>query len=168
MPRGRKSAATMKNNPGGQSILSFNNRVTKSGIQAQRQEQIASAKKLSDLEDTIHQHETEPEAVADVKVSDHSEEVTIDEDKDVEEGVQIVEEEPEVSKAGARRKKVKAVKGKDRRELAAEKITDAHLKKYWQAEEDSRLAPRGMWLHSLTTTLTLASPSVHHHPNPSH
>ena len=32
----------------------------------------------------------------------------------------------------------------DSREAAAEKITDAQIKKYWQREEESRLAPRGI------------------------
>ena len=38
---------------------------------------------------------------------------------------------------------------KDEREGAAEKVTDAQIKKYWKAEEDSRLAPRGNYPYPL-------------------
>ena len=140
MPKGRKSAGT-RSAAGGQATLSFNNRVTKSSAQAQRQEQAANAMKLSQLEGTIQ--ETEP-AVAEVEVKDEAATAQQPKGEDDEESEteQIVEEEPEPSRAGAKRK-VKAVKGKDEREVAAEKITDAQLRKYWQAEEDSRLAPRG-------------------------
>ncbi|KAJ9604374.1 hypothetical protein H2200_011208 [Cladophialophora chaetospira] len=138
MPRGRKSTAA-RSAAGAQSRLSFNNRVTKTSAQAQRDEQAASAKKLSQIEDTLSQDDTE---VAEVEVKDElaTTQPKTEED-DEEETSQTVEEEPEPSRAGARRK-VKTVKGKDERELAAEKITDAQLKKYWQKEEDSRLAPR--------------------------
>jgi len=135
MPRGRKSAA--RTAPVAQSTLSFNNRVTKSGTQLQRDEQTASAKKLAHLEETINQEETE---IAEVKPSPKSTQVK-PETEDEEGEDTIVEEEPEPSKAGARRK-VRTVKGKDDRELAAEKVTDPQLKKYWQKEENARLAPR--------------------------
>jgi DNA polymerase delta subunit 4 len=153
MPRGRKSAGA-RSASGGQSTLSFNNRVTKPSTSAQRQEQAASAKKLSHLEDTLSQ-QSEPETT-EVQVKDEPESTQHEgpEDDEHSETEQIVEEEPEPSRAGARRK-VKAVKGKDERELAAEKISDAQLKKYWQAEEDSRLAPRGMVNPVVPASLTL-------------
>lgn len=145
MPRGRKSAAA-KAASGGQSTLSFNNksaRVTKSSAQAQRDEQAATAKKLSQIEDSF-QHEERPET-AEIKVKDEVQatQPKLEED-DQQETAQIVEEEPEETKPATTRRKVKAVKGKDERELAAEKVTDAQLKKYWKQEEDARLAPRGM------------------------
>ena len=34
---------------------------------------------------------------------------------------------------------------RDEIEKKAEKITNAQLRKYWRAEEDKRLAPRGTW-----------------------
>lgn len=148
MPRGRKSAAA-KAASGGQSTLSFNNksaRVTKSGAQAQRDEQAATAKKLSQIEGSL-QHEERP-ATAEVKVKEEPQatepKLDVDED-DQPEAAQIVEEDPEEIRPATTRRKVKAVKGKDERELAAEKVTDAQLKKYWQQEEDARLAPRGMY-----------------------
>ena len=139
MPRGRKSTAA-RSAASAQSRLSFNNRVTKTSAQAQKDEHSASAKKLSQIEDTLSHDESE---VAEVEVKDEPETTLskVDEDED-EETSEIVEEEPEPSKAGARRK-VKTVKGKDGREVAAERVTDAQLKKYWQKEEESRLAPRG-------------------------
>ena len=142
MPRGRKAAAA-RSASGGQSTLSFNNRVTKSSTQAQRQESIASAKKLSHLEDSLSQ-QSEPET-AEVQLKDELEdteqvEAEVSEQSEAE---QIVEELPQSSRSSVRRKP-KTIKGKDEREAAAEMITDAQLKKYWQAEEDSRLAPRGM------------------------
>ncbi|OCT45239.1 DNA polymerase delta subunit 4 [Cladophialophora carrionii] len=142
MPRGRKSA-TARASSGGQSRLSFNNRVTKTSAQAQRDEEVASAKKISQIEDSLQQEQPEPEVV-DVAVKDEPELGPTQqkiENNEQQETEQIVEEEPEPSKASARRR-VKAVKGKDEREIAAEKITDAQLRKYWQKEEDSRLAPR--------------------------
>ncbi|EXJ55985.1 hypothetical protein A1O7_08916 [Cladophialophora yegresii CBS 114405] len=142
MPRGRKSATTRAAS-GGQSRLSFNNRVTKTSAQAQRDEEVASAQKLAQIEDTLQQGQPEPEVV-DVKVKNEPELGPTQrkvEDHEQSETEHIVEEEPEPSKTSARRR-VKSVKGKDERELAAEKITDAQLKKYWQKEEASRLAPR--------------------------
>ena len=51
----------------------------------------------------------------------------------------------------------------------AQKITDAQIKKYWKREEDSRLAPRGMfslislsYSHPTTKTNILTSPSPVH------
>jgi hypothetical protein len=142
MPRGRKSATTRASS-GGQSRLSFNNRVTKTSAQAQKDEEIASSKKISQIEDNLRHEQPESEVV-DVKNEPEVEPTQQKVGSDVQpESEQIVEEEKEPSKASARRR-VKAVKGKDQRELAAEKITDAQLRKYWQKEEESRLAPRGM------------------------
>src|ERR1700761_633695 len=151
MPRGRKPTARAAS--GGQSRLSFNNRVTKTSAQTQRDEQTASAKKLSQIEETLPQEQPEPEP-AEVKITTEREPTQPKTEDDEEETEQIIQEEPEPSKSGTRRK-VKAVKGKDERELAAEKVTDAQLKKYWQKEEDARLAPRGT---------DRASPSLILHP----
>ncbi len=156
MPRGRKSTAAARSAAGAQSRLSFNNRVTKTSTQAQTDEPTASAKKLSQIDDTLSQDESE---VAEVGVKDGPE-TKSDEEED-EETSEILEEVPEPSRAGARRK-AKTVKGKDEREVAAEKITDAQLKKYWQKEEESRLAPRGEYDYDLfpefQLTVLISSP----------
>ncbi|KIW33325.1 uncharacterized protein PV07_00182 [Cladophialophora immunda] len=150
MPRTRKSATRPSHSL--QSTLSFNNksaRVTKPGANAQRDEHSASAKKLAEVADDGLR--TEPE-VAEVKNESAPEEIEEEEDardlkteadQDIEPDAKEEEEEEASLKARSRRKhKAKVAAGKDDRELAAEKVTDAQLKKYWQAEEDSRLAPR--------------------------
>ena len=53
-----------------------------------------------------------------------------------------IRESPLKPKSTNPKTKKKAVPAKDERELAAEKVTDAQLRKYWRAEEDGRLAPR--------------------------
>ncbi|KIY04151.1 uncharacterized protein Z520_00843 [Fonsecaea multimorphosa CBS 102226] len=156
MPRTRKSATTRPSHSL-QSTLSFNNksaRVTKSGSNAQRDEHSASAKKLAEVATDGLKTEDEPE-VAEVKnessaapaVPGEVEEGSADNlkaeaDGDVEsDGAEQIEEEVSVKMRSRKKQKAKTA-GKDEREIAAEKITDAQLKKYWQAEEDSRLAPR--------------------------
>ncbi|KIW87973.1 uncharacterized protein Z519_11558 [Cladophialophora bantiana CBS 173.52] len=139
MPRGRKSATSHGHNPL-QSTLSFNNksaRVTKPSAKAHRDEHAASVKKLTELEDDGLK--TEPEDVTDGKnelASEETEESPQDLEPDAE------PEEEVAVKARSRKKQKAKSEGKDERELAAEKVTDVQLKKYWQAEEDSRLAPR--------------------------
>jgi DNA polymerase delta subunit 4 len=131
MPRTRKSAHRPAN---AQSTLSFNNRVTKSSASAQRAEAAASSKKLEQIEDTVL---SEPE-VATVQAEA---EVEVDDDEAEGDESTIVEEQSQPTRASGKRK----VKhdAKDEREVLAEKITDAQVKKYWQREEDDRLAPRG-------------------------
>ncbi|OAL37685.1 hypothetical protein AYO20_03192 [Fonsecaea nubica] len=162
MPRTRKSA----NRPSQslQSTLSFNNksaRVTKPSANAQRDEHSASAKKLVEVADR-DRLKTEPE-VAEVKNELTTEETEEDfqdikaelavqsrdveseeaEQEEVEQEEEVEEEiEVEVKTRSRRKQKAQATGAKDQRELAAEKVTDSQLKKYWQAEEDSRLAPR--------------------------
>merc|ERR1711939_617579 len=53
-----------------------------------------------------------------------------------------IRESPLKPKTTTPKTKKKTVASKDERELAAEKVTDAQLRKYWRAEEDGRLAPR--------------------------
>jgi DNA polymerase delta subunit 4 len=131
MPRPRKSASRPAN---AQSTLSFNNRVTKSSTPAQRAEAAASSKKLEQLEDTVL---SEPE----VATVQPAAEVEVDGDEAEGDESTIVEEQSQPTRA-SRKRKVKD-DAKDEREVLAEKITDAQVKKYWQREEDSRLAPRG-------------------------
>lgn len=54
----------------------------------------------------------------------------------------VVKQSPKKSPVRSRPKKSTNVEVKDQAETVAEKVTDAQLKKYWKAEEDSRLAPR--------------------------
>jgi DNA polymerase delta subunit 4 len=135
MPRGRK-AASGRTSTANQATLSFNSRVTKPGTKAQRDEQIASAKKLAHVEDALQQAQAE---VSEIEEPEQTEPEVADEAHAAAE--QVVEEEPEPSAYRVRRKK-KSVKAEDEREAAAKKITDAQVKKYWQKEEESRLAPR--------------------------
>ncbi|KIW86393.1 hypothetical protein Z517_01789 [Fonsecaea pedrosoi CBS 271.37] len=157
MPRTRKSATRPSQSL--QSTLSFNNksaRVTKPSANSQRDEHSASAKKLVEVADR-DRSQTEPEVV-EVKnelTSEQTEEGSQDTKAEVAVPSQIVEPEEaeqeeeveeeievEVKTRSRRKQKVQAAGDKDQRELAAEKVTDSQLKKYWQAEEDSRLAPR--------------------------
>ncbi|OAG42932.1 hypothetical protein AYO21_02883 [Fonsecaea monophora] len=157
MPRTRKSATRPSQSL--QSTLSFNNksaRVTKPSANAQRDEHSASAKKLVEVADR-DRLQTEPEVVevkneltleeteegsqdikAEVAVPSQSvEPEEAEQEEEVEEEIEV-----EVKTRSRRKQKAQAAGDKDQRELAAEKVTDSQLKKYWQAEEDSRLAPR--------------------------
>ncbi|OAP62696.1 hypothetical protein AYL99_01923 [Fonsecaea erecta] len=149
MPRTRKADARPTHSL--QSTLSFNKksaRVTKPGANAQRDENSASAKKLAEV---AHGLKTEPE-VAEVKnessapeeIEPDSQDLKVEDSEEAEpaEQEEVEEEEEVLVKARSRKKQKAKPAGKDGRELAAEKITDVQLRKYWQAEEDSRLAPR--------------------------
>jgi DNA polymerase delta subunit 4 len=133
MPRTRKSANRPAN---AQSTLSFNNRVTKSSTPAQRAEQAASSKKLEQIENSVLSEPQITTLVSEADVEVEDEEAEGDEST-------IIEQSPLPPRASRKRKPKTATSDKDERELAAEKITDAQVKKYWQKEEDSRLAPRG-------------------------
>ncbi|KIW60165.1 hypothetical protein PV05_00404 [Exophiala xenobiotica] len=141
MPRGRKAKGAAASNA--QSRLSFNNsaRVTKPGT---RQDDAVkkAASKLSEpaqaqVEDEVRAIETpetedEPEA-NEVQVTPEPESKKVD---------VPIRESPLKPKTTTPKTKKKTVASKDERELAAEKVTDAQLRKYWRAEEDGRLAPR--------------------------
>ncbi|KAK5449764.1 hypothetical protein LTS15_008335 [Exophiala xenobiotica] len=143
MPRGRKAkGATASSNA--QSRLSFNNsaRVTKPGT---RQDDAVkkAASKLSDpaqaqIEDEVKvtvtpEAEAEPEEATEVQITPEPESKKVD---------VAIRESPLKPKTTNPKTKKNTVPSKDERELAAEKVTDAQLRKYWRAEEDSRLAPR--------------------------
>jgi DNA polymerase delta subunit 4 len=136
-PRSRKGkggAATASSQA--QSTLSFNNksaRVTKPGNR-----QDVAASKLSELA----QAQIEEEVTAPEEEEEGTTEIV---------EVTTITPEPEVQLPSIQKSETKRQKrdaDKDERELAAERITDAQLKKYWQAEEASRLAPRGTYLLS--------------------
>jgi len=120
-----------------QSTLSFNNktaRVTKPAAQN------VHATKKSRLSD-----QAEAEVVEATSIATPEPEAETKPDSKPEQPPQTVEIElqpsPSKSRVKARTKKAPAADG---REAAAAKITDAQIKKYWKAEEDSRLAPRGI------------------------
>lgn len=146
---------TRKSKPAGptshaQSRLSFNQnsaRVTKANRQDDSKSRKASSK-LSAPAQAIIDDEVAGE-VEIIQPTEHEEEVQ-----------ETTLVEPEVEQAEGRdvairetpRKKTKSITKvpvKDEREALAEKVTDAQIKKYWKAEEDGRLAPRGMLLLSL-------------------
>jgi hypothetical protein len=116
--------------------------VTKPGT---RQDNAAkkAASKLSDpaqaqIEDEVKAIETpeaedEPEEATEVQVTPEPESKKVD---------VAIRESPLNPKTTNPKTKKKTVPSKDERELAAEKVTDAQLRKYWRAEEDGRLAPR--------------------------
>lgn len=138
-PRGRRSKGSTPTHA--QSRLSFNNsaRVTKPGT---RQDDSAkkAASKLSEVTQAPVEHEIEtPEPEADeLQATPESE------SKSKEIDVAIRESPLKPKTTNPKAKKI-PVPDKDERELSAEKITDAQIRKYWKAEEDGRLAPRSMY-----------------------
>ncbi|KAJ4562976.1 hypothetical protein HRR88_005912 [Exophiala dermatitidis] len=168
MARGRKSKA--KASPFGsqsQSTLSFNNKSARVTKPSARPEEAAAKKRLSSesaqtqLQEEVTEVQTpDPEketgesAAEVVEVaSEHEPEEeshlirdTAEADVDVDADA---ETELQTPKPRAR-KRIQARPGKDERELEAEKVTDAQIKKYWRAEEESRLAPR---VHQETLSL---------------
>ena len=117
-PSRRKSgnASTSSRNPAAQSTLAFNDksaRVTK-----------PSAKDPSAKKATSRLSQASPQQ--DVEDAAH----------------ETVELKPEVTEVPIRQQP-KAAIVKDEAEQKAEKVTDAQLKRYWKAEEDTRKAPRG-------------------------
>ncbi len=131
-PRSRKgkgAGPATASSQGAQSTLSFNNksaRVTKPG----KRQDVAASKLLE-----LAQAQIEEEVTA---TGGEEQEGTIEMAD-----LSTVTSESELQSPAGKTKKPQ--NDKDERELAAERITDAQLKKYWQAEEASRLAPRGAY-----------------------
>ena len=119
MPPGRrKSAGTSRSTPtiAAQSILSFNSksaRVTKPSVNDASNKKTASKTSEAALTEAVNESQAE-----------------------------TVELEPAVIEVPIRHQ-AKAAVVKDEVEKKAEKVSDSQLKKYWKAEEDMRLAPRG-------------------------
>lgn len=130
MARGRKPRSTVTGaSSAAQSRLSFNNssaKVTKSSQRADDASKKAETLKLSEPA----QSRLREEVGANVEVTPEPEVKEVD---------VVIRESPRKAKTA---KKINAPV-KDEREAAADKITDAQIKSYWKAEEDSRLAPRG-------------------------
>lgn len=143
-PRTRKAKSTASGSHA-QSRLSFNNnstRVTKANRQDDATSQKASSKlsapALSIIEDEVvsRAESIQPINPEEVTQATNSLEPEVEtEARDV-----TIRETPR-----KKTKKTTTVPAKDEREALAEKVTDAQIKKYWKAEEDGRLAPRGMY-----------------------
>lgn len=120
MPTGRRKSGTPRTAPTAvaQSTLSFNSktaRVTKPSLN-----DAATKKATSKI----------PEVALVEAIDDAPEPEQVD-------------LEPEVVEVPVRQP-AKPVVAKDEADLKAEKVSDAQLKRYWKAEEDTRKAPRGM------------------------
>lgn len=135
MPRGRKAKAATASH--GQPTLSFNKKSARVTKTSTKQDDAAkkAASKLSESVGAEVEEEVKVTAPADVRVTPEPESTEIK---------VTIRESPSRPQTQRPQTKQKAVPAKDERELAAEKITDAQVKQYWKAEEDSRLAPRGM------------------------
>ncbi|KAL2438465.1 hypothetical protein ABEF94_010326 [Exophiala dermatitidis] len=166
MARGRKPKT--KASPFGsqsQSTLSFNNKSARVTKPSAKQDETAAKKRLSSesaqtqLEEEVTEIQTpDPEketgesAAEVVEIpSEHEPEEESHQIKDTAEADVDADAETELQTPKPRaRKRIQARPGKDERELEAEKVTDAQIKKYWRAEEESRLAPR---VHQETLSL---------------
>ncbi|KAI1624622.1 DNA polymerase delta, subunit 4 [Exophiala viscosa] len=138
MARGRKAKGATTSSA--QSTLTFNNstRVTKPGARHD------DSKESSRLSNSAQSHQEEE--VKDIETPEVDEEpATIEVPEPEAESTQVEIAAPGTPAKLASSQKPKSKKKateKDDRKLAAEKVTDAQIKKYWRAEEDSRLAPR--------------------------
>lgn len=146
-PRTRKAKSTASGSHA-QSRLSFNNnsaRVTKANRQDDATSQKASSK-LSAPAQAIIEDEVVNGAES-IQPTNPEEVVQVTNSLDFEVGTEArdatVRETPRKKKKPSN--KTTTVPAKDERESLAEKVTDAQIKKYWKAEEDGRLAPRGMY-----------------------
>src|SRR5690348_12482488 len=135
MPPSRRKSnnpATRSSNPT-QATLSFHNksaRVSKPSIADSTAAKKASSRlsepaEIQILESTSLPTKPQPEPTEEVATVDVPQPVASESEP---------KPKPKAKRAAAPR---------DEADVAAEKITDAQLRRYWQAEEDSRLAPRG-------------------------
>jgi DNA polymerase delta subunit 4 len=130
----RKAAATPSTR--NQSTLSFNNKSARITKPSQQDTTTTTKKAQSKLSEPIQEVEIET-----------PEPETAEVDQQEQDG------ETEIAIPVSPVKKRKVVKGtaKSEREISAEKVTDAQIKKYWKAEEDARLAPRGTFSPLVST-----------------
>jgi DNA polymerase delta subunit 4 len=147
MARGRKPRATGTSaSSTAQSRLSFNNnsaKVIKPSTRADDASKRAEALKLS--EPAQLRLEDEVSAVDSPQTETKSADVEITPEPETNEVDVVIRQSPRKAKTF----KKTTIPVKDEREGAAEKVTDAQIKKYWKAEEDSRLAPRGNYPYHL-------------------
>ena len=126
-PTRRKSAGATR---AAQSTLSFNNksaRVTKPSTTDSTSNKKQTSKVPEPTQAEVIQETSIPEPISSPEVVPQQEESS-----------------PQSPSSGPRKKKrTSAAPSTSNRELQATKIKDAQIKKYWNAEEDARLAPRG-------------------------
>jgi DNA polymerase delta subunit 4 len=154
-PRNRKAKGAATSHA--QSTISFNSRVVKPST---RQDDASkkAASKLSEpaqvqVEEEISQLESPQTETADVTVQDLD---TVDHKQN-----DVGSSRGTPVKLHKSKSNPKNTAEKDEREVEAEKVTDAQIKKYWTAEEDSRLAPRGMFIPKISQF----SPTQSHSPS---
>ena len=142
----RKQATTATGSTRSQSTLSFNNktaRVTKPSVHDTSAANKKAQAKLSEPEQTEVVEETSIQ-------TPELETITSQESADEEPQLPIDNPKPT-----PRKKKASKTSTPNPREAAASKISDSQVKKYWKAEEEVRLAPRG-------TPSPLPVPLKHH------
>lgn len=161
----RKQNTTSTRN---QSTLSFNNkaaRVTKPSVQDTSAANKKAKSKLSEPQEIEIEQATPAAETTEVEVSEQPAAEHQDE----------AEQEQEISipvhPTPRQKKKSTKAPSKSSRETAASKVTDGQIKKYWKAEEDARLAPRGTFFpyllnspfpaHSSCTQTNTAIYTVH-------
>jgi len=121
-----------------QSTLSFKNksaRITKSSTSHDQTAKKASSKLSEPAQEQI---------IDTASIPQHEPETAADTESEADQApVHVAIRPPPLKSKPTSRRKTEAARSTDERELAAKKVTDAQVKKYWRAEEDSRLAPRG-------------------------
>lgn len=150
MPRGRKSkASTGSPASQAQATLSFNSksaRVTKPTTRQDEGKKKTPTKSLS--EPAQAQIEEEVTAIQPPEPEEEVQSVDVDVTPEAESSLinvtnSVTPAEVQTQSPRPKTRRAQGQADKDVRELAAEKVTDAQIKRYWRAEEDSRLAPRG-------------------------
>lgn len=129
-PKTRRRAAAPS-----QTTLSFNSKVTKPSQSDHISSAKSNKKRLSDpAKESIVEQISTPDPESGTVIN-------LEQEEDEE-----VKPEPVTSPIQPRKKnRISGASSthSDPREAAADKVTDAQIKKYWQKEEESRLAPRG-------------------------
>ena len=142
MPPRTRRAAGGPQAAGGQSRLSFNNRVSKPSHDVTAAQKHAKSKLSEPAQEIITSEivkQSTPEPEVQVSTSDKGK-------------VEQYESPVRILPSPSRKRKVRRSINDDDddsvvsfvvAEKQAQKISDSQVKKYWKAEEDSRLAPRG-------------------------
>jgi DNA polymerase delta subunit 4 len=139
-PKTRRS----RGGPAAQTTLSFNNKVTKSHTANPIDKASKPKSRLSDpvvkeaLVEQVSQPDPEPTTISlNEPASTKGDTDKHSSDEQQTPSSPVLRKKKRVSGGSVASQEAIA------RETAAEKITDAQIKKYWKAEEESRLAPRG-------------------------
>ncbi len=152
----RKQAATAASR--NQQTLSFNNksaRVTKPSVHDTSASGKKAQSKLSEPVEVEVVEDTTVQTPEPANIQAPADDQTEQEQAPEEISVPVRPSQPRPRKKKSARSSASSVLSS--RETAASKISDSQLKKYWKAEEDSRLAPRGT---PLTSYLSQPPPST--------